>query len=152
MSGGVPDDLWATPPATGGLPLRESMTVVQLLEPYESDTGDTLYFVYSASNNVTGTITAEVQPSVKIGHDRYHIFRGTIRSVENSIAGIRPTLWWPEHRAWFVASDIDLHSTFVGASDAATRSLAASTDIEYFTVAADTSILGSADTLNNPIS
>ncbi len=25
-----------------------------------------------------------------------------------------PNLWWPEDRSWFIASEIDLHSTYVG--------------------------------------
>lgn len=29
-----------------------------------------------------------------------------------------PTLWWPEDRAWCVASEVDFHSTYVGGSTA----------------------------------
>jgi hypothetical protein len=27
-----------------------------------------------------------------------------------------PTLWWPDDRAWCVASEVDFHSTYVGGS------------------------------------
>jgi hypothetical protein len=48
-----------------------------------------------------------------------------------------PNLWWPNDRAWFVATEIDLVSTYVGGSADLVRAIVASPEIEAFEVAAD---------------
>jgi hypothetical protein len=61
-------------------------------------------------------------PEVDIGGGRsYFLFHGPI-SAAGSMAfdfdGAQqpPNMWWPDDRAWCVASDIDLPSTYVGGS------------------------------------
>ena len=43
-----------------------------------------------------------------------------------------PTLWWPEDQAWFVGSDPDLDSTYVGCGEAAAAALLSAPELELF--------------------
>jgi hypothetical protein len=50
------------------------------------------------------------------GHRSYHLFRGPLEAAPLGINGIEqpPNLWWPDDRAWCVATEIDGFSTYVG--------------------------------------
>lgn len=42
----------------------------------------------------------------------YYLYTGALADVGTLRPG--PGIWWPEDRAWFVASDVDLDSTYIG--------------------------------------
>ncbi len=69
---------------------------------------------------------SEHHSSVALEHRSCFLFRGGVRAAsafrtENWFQS--PTLWWPQDRAWCVASELDIYSTYVAASTAAVRSL-----------------------------
>jgi hypothetical protein len=57
---------------------------------------------------------AGARPRVKLPHRDYILYRGPIESAVGWPDG--PNLWWPEDRAWCVASEIDLARTYIGAT------------------------------------
>jgi hypothetical protein len=59
-----------------------------------------------------------------------------------------PNLIWPEDRAWFVASEVDLDSTLVGGSRALIDALLAAPDLEVWEVDGEVSLQSDADKLN----
>ncbi len=59
-----------------------------------------------------------------------------------------PTLLWPADRAWFVASDPDQDSTYVGGSASLIESLLASPDLEAWPVEADDWVAIGSDEIN----
>jgi hypothetical protein len=58
------------------------------------------------------------------------------------------SLWWPADRTWFVATDIDLVTTFVGGSAACIDDVLASPALEAARVAVDQPFTWDADTVN----
>lgn len=60
----------------------------------------------------------------------------------------RPTLLWSADRAWFVASDPDLDSTYVGGSEALIAALSGSPDLETWEVGPDDGVSIGSDTIN----
>lgn len=48
-----------------------------------------------------------------------------------------PSVWWPQDRAWFVATDVDLMSTFVGGTADCIAAVLANPNLEVWQVAAD---------------
>jgi hypothetical protein len=58
------------------------------------------------------------------------------------------SLWWPADRAWFVATDIDLVTTFVGGSAACVRDVLDHPLLEAAPVPADQRFTWDADTVN----
>ena len=59
--------------------------------------------------------------------------------------------WWPEDRAWCVATEIDLMSTYVGAAKPCAEAILQTPGIEALRANIDHRITGAADTINpNP--
>jgi hypothetical protein len=59
-----------------------------------------------------------------------------------------PTLLWPADRAWFVASDPDLDSTYVGGSEPLIESLLELPELEAWSVEADGLVAIGSDSIN----
>jgi len=72
-------------------------------------------------------VEVEVNPSFRGTGRTYFLFRGAIRAPAEEkeddliVTPVRPmrrppSFWWPAHRRWFVSTDIDSYSTYVGGS------------------------------------
>lgn len=62
-------------------------------------------------------VPPDLEPKLDLPHRRYHVFRGPIEGIRTSFDAHRyqsANLWWPSDRAWCVASEVDLHWTYVG--------------------------------------
>jgi hypothetical protein len=59
-------------------------------------------------------------------------------------------LWWPDDRAWCVATDVDLMTTYVGGSQSCVDALTADGDLEAMPVQPDQRITWDSDNLNPP--
>jgi hypothetical protein len=79
-----------------------------------------------------------------------HILEGPLSAITAFYEKYRnpPSLWWPDDRAWCVATDIDLMSTYVGGSADAIQAILSNEQIEALTVRADQSVTWEADTIN----
>lgn len=62
--------------------------------------------------------------------------------------GMSAHLWWPDDHAWCVATDIDLMSTYLGASAECVAAVLAGQDLEAFPVCADQRLTWDSDTVN----
>lgn len=61
-----------------------------------------------------------------------------------------PNLWWPPDRAWFVCSDVDLTSTYVGCGEECAAALLQSPDLECLPVDGSTRVDLWGDEINRP--
>lgn len=52
---------------------------------------------------------------MQLPNREYRLFTGPVAKGEGWVFG--PNLWWPEDRAWCVASEIDLDYTLVGGTE-----------------------------------
>jgi hypothetical protein len=59
-----------------------------------------------------------------------------------------PSLWWPDDRSWCVATDVDLQTTYVGASAECVNQLLQDDQLEVMQVPPDQSVSIDADTVN----
>jgi hypothetical protein len=59
-----------------------------------------------------------------------------------------PSLWWPQDRAWRVATDVDLMSTYIGAARVCIEAPIADEHLEVLEVTADPGVTADSDTLN----
>jgi hypothetical protein len=73
---------------------------------------------------------------------RMHLLSGPLEAIEdfyefyNGWLSVRhpPSLWWPGDQAWCVGGDVDLMTSYVGASSAAIEALLADGELEAFPV------------------
>jgi hypothetical protein len=74
-----------------------------------------------------------------LGHRRaYLLFDGSVAdALKFRFGGARfqsPALWWPEDHAWFVHTEIDAASTYLGGSQALVDQLVGEQILESFEV------------------
>ena len=62
-----------------------------------------------------------------------------------------PNLWWPEDRAWFVATEIDFDSTFVGGDDRLIAALASDQRLEALVILLSARADAAADRINSTL-
>lgn len=80
-------------------------------------------------------------PRVKLPHRDYLLYRGRPDQVAGWMDG--PNLWWPDDRAWFVASEIDLPWTYVGGSTALIEDMLADRELNARPLSLDESTMAS---------
>jgi hypothetical protein len=79
---------------------------------------------------------------IQLPHREHFLFTGPLALTQR---GFRfgaweqsPNMWWPDDRAWFVGTDIDGYSTYVGGSTACIEAVLASPALEAIPVEPDT--------------
>jgi hypothetical protein len=145
---------FVAPPDTGGLPPASLAALCEVLAAH-TGTPDRCYVgVWE------GYGWPEVDwagPEVLDLEERsFHVRRGPIsiavevgwRQDSHVSWSKPPTLMWPADRAWFVASDTDLDSTYVGGSGALVDALLARPDLEVWPVTAADDVSIGSDHLN----
>lgn len=88
--------------------------------------------------------------SARIAHDNreYFLSSGPIEAAASFGFDEGPNLWWPDDRAWCVATEIDLAGTYIGASSSCVDALLASDDLEVYLVAVTDRVDIDADVVN----
>jgi hypothetical protein len=85
----------------------------------------------------------------------YLLYSGTIdRALESPMEPFpffdqSPNLWWPDDRAWFVATEIDFDSTFVGGDDGLIAALVTDRTLEALPITLSTRADAAADRVNS---
>jgi hypothetical protein len=139
--------LWDMAPARGHLPEHVSRRLIDVLGRHTSTPADCWFGVW----NGVGDLSADAPALVLRGGD-YWLVRGPVDIAAENMAE-EPSeqsahLWWPADRAWFVATDIDLVTTYVGGSAACIAELLEHPGLEAAAVPASQRITWDADTVN----
>ncbi len=75
----------------------------------------------------SGVPALATAPTVSLPKREYYLYKGAIEVVprfEFSPGSLQtPNMWWPQDRAWFVATEIDFDSTLVACNDTCARAL-----------------------------
>jgi hypothetical protein len=81
-------------------------------------------------------------PRVHTQHRDYFHFAGSLSAAPAFMFEYgwyqSPNLWWPEDRAWCVATELDGYSTYVGGTRECIQAVLAAPDLEAIQVTADT--------------
>lgn len=83
----------------------------------------------------------------------YFLYRGDIEEIVTQWqgeGGSFPTMWWPADQAWFVHTEIDSDSTFVGASRACVDALLGVDSLEVWEAELSQGITWDSDHINRP--
>ena len=88
-------------------------------------------------------------PDVPRSYRRHHGFFATDWPRGN-VWSNSPNIWWPEDRAWCVATDIDLCYTYIGGSRECIEAILSTPDLEALPATLDASTYLTSDTINAP--
>ena len=91
------------------------------------------------------------RPTLALPAREYFLFRGPIdAALEMSTRWDQsPNLFWPEDRAWFMASEIDFDSTVIAGSSELAQALLAAPELETWPVDPGDLLTESADEINH---
>src|SRR2546427_269869 len=95
-----------------------------------------------------------VPERVELPDRKYVLYRGAIdRALQSPdpLLDQSPNLWWPDDRAWFVASEIDFAWTYVGGEDGLIAGLLADGRLEALPVALGAKADSTADRVNSAL-
>jgi hypothetical protein len=178
-SGSRQAGVWDEPPETGTLPHAAAMRLAELLAghtKHEEDCFFALWQGYGApmlhfffKEGTPGSERREAEASAKSDIESWHalietgasftlphremwLLNGPLATIGDFYELHRhpPALWWPGDRAWCVATDTDLMTTYVGASRACVEALLADNELEVLGVSAEQRVTWDADTINPP--
>jgi hypothetical protein len=143
---------WGYRPAEGVLPREDCERLASLLHPFTS-TPDVCWFGIWEGYGFLDPKRHEGLPRVKTPERTYILYRGPLQAVTAFSWGQTwqsPNLWWPDDRAWCVATEIDLPETYVGGSEAAIDRVVADSQLEALRTRLDARVDIDADTINPP--
>jgi hypothetical protein len=127
-------DRW---PQVGSLPLELARALVSVLRDRTTTPercwfaawegwGDPVFATIGGSNDAPTpppwtVIERPKGPTLKIPGRGYYIGRGPLTAALETVYGVvqhyqSPSIWWPDDRAWCVATEVDFDWTYVGGS------------------------------------
>lgn len=124
-------------PSDGGFGAPETEALARILSSF-TETPNRAYFCLWEGFGLEETDAwRDRSMRVRAPHRAYHLLTGPV-----SAAPVLPTptewrcasLWWPEDRAWLVATDIDGYLTYLGAGHAAVEAVLAAPALDAVAV------------------
>jgi len=143
--------LFDRPPPTDWLPTSVVHDALRVLRRHTATTEQCWFAFWHGYASLQQWIRDA--PALRIPDRTYHLLGGTIDDASGVDDAAeeggcrRAALWWPEDRRWFVGSDTDLMSTYIGGSRALADDLLSS-PLEAHEVPTDTSFAWRGDDVN----
>ena len=147
------DPPWGSHPRIGSIPERECRTLVEVLRSFTSTPGNCFFCLWEGYGNID-TRLYKASSRVRAPGRDHLLFRGSIDGIMAFLArdgpfwGHSPNIWWPEDRAWCVATDIDLYDTYVGGSREFIEAVLSNPDLEALPTTLDARLALGGDTIN----
>ncbi len=150
-----PDPPWGSHPRIGSIPERECRTLVETLRSFTSTPGNCFFCLWEGYGYLDTRLYRAGSRVRGQGRD-YLLFQGPIDAIMAFLAGDgpfwgdSPNIWWPEDRAWCVATDIDLYDTYVGGNRECIKAVLSNPDLEALPTTLDAPLGLPSDTINAP--
>ena len=150
-----PDPPWGEHPTVGSLPKAECRTLIDILRKFTTTPGDCRFCLWEGYGNIDARLYRAAARVKAPGRD-YLLFQGPIDAAltftvgEFPFWGDSPNIWWPEDRAWCVATDIDLFDTYVAGSRECIDAVLNAPGLEALPASRDAQVSLDADTINAP--
>lgn len=143
--------LWDCPPEEGSLSQRQVAELASLLARHTSTPHECVFAIWEGFADLPAEF-AEA-PKLPMPHRSMVLLGGPLSSATASFASNGYTyrsasLWWPADRAWCVGTDVDLRSSYVGASIAGVEELINDPKLEAMRVTAEQRLTADADQVN----
>jgi hypothetical protein len=141
--------VWNDAPAEGHLPVSVATRLTAVLRRFTTTPEECWFGLWDGFDH-----TPDTRLTLALPGREFWLLRGPVdlaaANLADEPAEQSANLWWPADRAWFVATDIDLMTTYVGGSGACIADLLATEGLETAQVPADQRVTWDADTVNPP--
>jgi len=140
---------WDGPPSDGHLPVQVAEVLAGVLARHTDSPQDCWFGRWAGFGSDAGDLAGV--PTLQLTHEMV-LVRG---AVADAVRNLAPEpweqsahVWWPADRAWVVATDIDLMSTYVAAGAACIDELLDTPGLEVAPASADDPVSWDSDDLN----
>jgi len=144
--------LWDRSPEEGSLSPGDVASLAVILASHTETPQDCWFGVWIGYGDIgSGDYQGSTLP---MSPDRsMMLFSGPVLAATTNFGRDRwmprsASLWWPRDRAWCVATDVDLRSTYIGASESCVHDIVSSPELEAMRVSADQTLTADTDTIN----
>jgi hypothetical protein len=142
-------------PYRNGLPPRQLATLCELLAVHTS-TSDRCFVGVWEGYGWHPASEWSASPIMRLQERTFYVREGPIglalavawRPTQDAVFAEPPSIFWPADRAWLVASDPDLDSTYLGGSSALIEALLAHPDLEAWRATAEDVVEIGSDEIN----
>ena len=148
------DPPWGRCPQFGSIPDTECRTLVDILHRFTTTPNRCFFGLWEGRGYIEDRLYPSDSRVKGCGRD-YLLFRGPLDGVMAFLHrrafpfwGDSPNVWWPEDRAWCVATDIDLFDTYVGGSLEGLQAVLDHPDLEALPTSLDARLDVGGDTVN----
>src|SRR3954452_13398231 len=139
-------ELWNDSPAEGHLPAPVADRLAAVLAGHTATPDDCWFGAWADAPSDPGLLV--------LGARAYRLVRGPIGLAAANFAPEPaeqgPNLWFPADRAWYVVTDIDLMSTYVGGSAAVVAAVLAEEGIDAWPAGPGDPVTPDSDPVNPP--
>ena len=150
------DPPWGYSPQHGSIPEKECRALMNVLREFTSTPDRCFFCLWDGYGNIDPRLYKASARVRAPGRD-YLLFRGPLDAAlsfveerEDPFWGDSPNLWWPEDRAWCVATDIDLSDTYLGGSMECVEAVLGNPELEALSTTLDARLDLAADGINAP--
>ena len=148
-------------PTTGSLPLPVARVAMQVLRGHTTTPERCWFATWEGWGGLADFVTTA--PAFDLPHRTYLLVAGPIEAALESVINPPPevvelglpwphyqsaNLWWPDDRAWCLATEIDFESTYVAATRTCVDQLLADEHLEVYEVAASDGVTWADDGVN----
>ena len=133
--------------ATGEIPDEVQGPFFELLSRHTDDRDDCWFGLWDGWGGL-GSDSSATTPRISLPGREYILLRGPLSGIGEVRDELWPSLVWPGDRAWCVATDIDLDSTYVGGSAALIAELLDDLRLETWTAQIEDRVDVGADEIN----
>jgi hypothetical protein len=144
--------IWDLEPAEGSLPRDLAVVLAEMLAAHTATPERCWFGVWEGFGALAVPPDAA---AFEIPGRRMLLLAGAVGAVATASLCTAPfwqspNLWWPEDRAWCVATEIDLMSTYIGASRRCVQAIVEHAALEAAVVAPTDGITHFSDSVNPP--
>jgi len=140
--------VWDDEPETGDMPEDQFAAVAAVLARHTGTPDDCWFGFWEGRGAAQSLGLPRFGPRLKIPQRENFLIHGTVHDAVRALDSWGPNLWWPQDRAWFVATDIDLMSTYIGSSADCARALHACRSLEVVDTTATNRVTWDSDGIN----
>jgi hypothetical protein len=142
-------------PDPNGLPRQQLAALCELLATH-TNTPDLCFVGVWEGYGWLAYSEWSASPTLRLDERTFLVRRGPLglalavgwRAGNGVFATEPPSILWPADRAWFVASDTDLDSTYLGGSNALIEAVLSHPDLESWRATADDLVAIGSDEIN----
>lgn len=161
-------DSW---PRIGSLPIDLARELVRVLGDHTGTPdlcwfaawegwGDPMFFQVGGSGDplvpppeVVVIAKPKRHPTFKLPGRGYYVARAPLRAALDTVYGVAShyqsaSIWWPDDRAWCVATEVDFDWTYVGGSSECIAAILASPDLEALPARLSDGVSHASDPIN----